>query len=136
MTCTCCQPLSEGHRSAYTTLLFGSSFPLLVEPMVFTFAARLSVAYTGGLWQLYALSNGGFYMAPHGHVEFPVVSPMGLEGELSACAFGMTACLHAFDHLARVSSGRLAQACAEQYSLLRSHALDSAEAGSILESIS
>ena len=134
MTCTCCQPLAEAHRTDYTSLLFGVDFPLRVEPTVFAFADRLSADYIGGLWELYALSNGGFYMGPHSPSVLHVRSENGFEGELSACAFGITACLYAYSHLS-FGDGPCATTCAEQYHLLREHAQDHREARSILAAI-
>ena len=134
MTLTCCQPLAEAHRSDYTALLFGSDFPFRIEPTIFTFADRLSADYTGGLWDFFALSNGGFYMAPTSPRAFQVRCENGFEGELSACAFGVTACLYAFSHLS-FAGGDLAETCAAQYHLLREHMLDHREARSILAAI-
>jgi hypothetical protein len=36
------------------------------ESRVYTWAEELSLAYQGGYWEFYRLSNGGFYMAPAG----------------------------------------------------------------------
>jgi Antirestriction protein len=99
MTCTCCQPLSEAQRVEYTTSLFGAGFPVAVEPALFRFAGLLSPEYTGGYREFYALSNGGFYMAPASDGPIQVRSENGFEGELSACAFGITICLYAFSQL-------------------------------------
>jgi hypothetical protein len=107
-----------------------------VEPTIFTFARRLSPDYTGGLWEFYALSNGGFYMSPQGRSEFRVQCENGFESELSACAFGMTACLYAYSQLSFRDAGEeCARVCAVQYHLLREHALDHREARSILAAI-
>ena len=134
MTCTCCQPLSEAQRVDYSAALFGVAFPLRVEPAIFDIAARLSADYTGGLWDFYALSNGGFYMAPQTDDPFDVRAENGFEGRLSACAFGMTVCLYAYSHLS-FEGGPFAETCAEQYHLLREHMLDHREAQAILAAI-
>ena len=105
-----------------------------VEPLIFTFASHLSAEFTGGLWQFYALSNGGFYMAPSPPGAFHVRSENCFDGELSACAFGITACLYAYSHLS-FGDGDCATTCAGQYHLLREHALDHREARSILAAI-
>ena len=135
MTCTCCQPLSDSQRTDYPASLFGAvDFPFRVEPTVFNIAGQLSAEYDGGLWEFYALSNGGFYMAPATDEPFHVRAQNGFEGRLSACAFGMTACLYAFSHLS-FEGGPFAQTCAEQYHLLREHMLDHREAPAILAAI-
>ena len=99
MTCTCCQPLADAQRVDYPASIFGAHFPFRVEPAVFTIAGHLAPAYTGGLWDFYALSNGGFYMAPQTEELFDVRCENGFEGRLSACALGIAACLYAFSHL-------------------------------------
>jgi hypothetical protein len=134
MTCTCCQPLSDDQRIVYPASLFGAAFPFHVEPAVFTFAQDLSVDYVGGYWEFYALSNGGFYMAPQSCMRFTVRAENGFEGTLSACALGITACLYAYSHLS-FAGGPLAETCAEQYHLLREHMLDHREARAILAAI-
>ena len=135
MTCTCCQPLSDSQRTDYPASLFGPiDFPFRVEPTIFDFAGQLSADYSGGLWEFYALSNGGFYMAPKTDEPFDVRAENGFEGRLSACAFGMTVCLYAFSHLA-FADGSFAETCAEQYHLLREHMLDHREAQAILAAI-
>jgi len=89
MTCTCCQPLSDDQRIAYPAALFGAAFPFGVEPAIFTFAQELSSDYTGGYWEFYALSNGGFYMAPKTDEPFKVacqnehrIAPIAREARL------------------------------------------------------
>ena len=134
MTCTCCQPLSDNQRIAYPAALFGAAFPFGVEPAIFTFAQELSSDYTGGYWEFYALSNGGFYMAPESGSLFVVRAENGFEGSMSACALGITACLYAYSHLA-FGNGEVAATCAEQYQLLREHAIDHREAAAILAAI-
>ena len=135
MTCTCCQPLTEPQRIDYPAALFGAAdFPFRVEPTIFNIAGELSVDYSGGLWEFYALSNGGFYMAPKTDEPFQVACQNGFEGRLSTCAFGMTVCLYAFSHLS-FEGGDLAETCAEQYHLLREHMLDHREAQAILAAL-
>jgi hypothetical protein len=135
MTCTCCQPLSETQRIDYPAALFGGAgFAFQVEPTIFNIAGALSPGYAGGLWEFYALSNGGFYMAPKTDEPFEVACQNGFEGRLSTCAFGMTACLYAFSQLS-FGDGPVAEACAEQYHRLREHAVEHREAQDILAAI-
>ena len=72
-------------------------------------------------------------MSSDSPAAFQVHSENGFDGEMSACAFGMTACLYAYSHLS--FGGDCAKVCAEQYHLLREHALDHREARSILAAI-
>ena len=134
MTCTCCQPLVDAQRVAYPAAIFGAHFPFRVEPAIFMFAGHLSAAYDGGHWEFCALSNGGFYMAPRSPSAFEVRAENGFDGEMSACALGITACLYAYSHLSFGGDG-LAETCATQYHLLREHALDHREARAILAAI-
>lgn len=128
-----CLPVPEVRRVDYTASLFGVDFSMRLEPVIFTMAERLSTDYHGGYWQFYALSNGAFYMAPDGDdAMFNVVCENGFVGKLSADALGITACLYAYSHLSFVEGDRLAVTCAEQYHLLREHAMDHAEMTAIL----
>jgi len=63
----------EDRRLAITEKLFGVWFPMRIEPVVFSFAKRLSKDYTGGYWDFQTLSNGGFYMAPAGDRRYHVI---------------------------------------------------------------
>ena len=91
--------LNETERIEYTAKLFGAHFPLRLEPFIFDMAGSLSRDYTGGYWNMYELSNGGFYMAPDEDRPFRVECMNGYEGTLSADAFGITVCLYAYSNL-------------------------------------
>ena len=56
--------LAYNQRVNHTAKLFGIQFPMHLEPAIYAMAGMLSVDYTGGFWDFYALSNGAFYMAP------------------------------------------------------------------------
>jgi hypothetical protein len=124
----------EARRAAHAGTLFGVAFPMLLEPTIFSFARRLSAAYDGGHWLFYALSNGGFYMAPDRAADFEVRCGNGFEGRLSADALGITACLYAYSTLS-FAEGAFAVTCAEQFHRLREYALGHAEANLILAAI-
>jgi hypothetical protein len=62
--------IHDGNRLTHTAALFGFHFPLHLEPLVYATADSLSADYTGGYWNFYALSNGGFYMAPGGNDRY------------------------------------------------------------------
>lgn len=126
--------LADGERADFVHAVFGLNFPLRLEPTVFSVADHLAEDYSGGYWQFYALGNGGFYMAPDVDHGYEVSCANGFEGTLSSDALGITACLYAYSQLS-FGEGRFAEVCAEQYHLLREHALDHPEAGAILAAI-
>ena len=117
----------EALRMDATDGLFGMHFPLKLEPAIYKFAEYLSSEYNGGYWHFYTLSNGGFYMAPDDGQPFHVSSENGWEGQLSADALGMTACLYAYSHLS-FAGGDFGELCARHYHWLRAFALGHAEA--------
>ena len=54
----------EDQRLSITERLFGIHFPLQMEPVIYGITDRMATEYSGGYWEMYTLSNGGFYMAP------------------------------------------------------------------------
>lgn len=125
--------LNDDDRINYTANHFGDDFPFRVEPFIFNMAGNLSRDYTGGYWNIYELSNGGFYMAPDSDKPFHVVSMNGYEGTLSADAFGITVCLFAYSHLS--FSEELSVMCAEHFHLLREYMMDHPESREIFRAI-
>ncbi|NMM15471.1 MAG: antirestriction protein [Rhodoferax sp.] len=125
----------EADRMDFVDKLFGIHFPLKLEPTVFCFAEQLAApTYNGGHWHFFALSNGGFYMAPRTDTIFKVNADNGFSGQLSGDALGITACLYAYSHLS-FGDGAFAETCAQQYHLLREYMLGHAEVKSILAAI-
>lgn len=129
-----CQRIADASRMQHTDTLFGLHFPLRLEPTIYDMAGRLASEYRGGYWEFYSLSNGGFFMAPRSTTVFDVSCDNGFEGQMSAEALGITACLYAYSHLS-FSDGAFAETCAQQYHLLRDYALDHAEARAIIAAI-
>ena len=78
------QLIPNNYRMRHTAKLFGVHFPLVLEPFIYATTEKLTRDYTGGYWLFYALSNGGFYMAPDDHRTFHVVCENYFEGDLSA----------------------------------------------------
>jgi hypothetical protein len=73
---------------------------LTVEYAVYAFIRKLANQYTGGYWNYLEVSNGGFYIAPTHATSFNVcIDTNGFEGQMSADAAGITACLFALSHL-------------------------------------
>ena len=129
------EPVPENRRMDFINQLFGLDFPLRIEPTIYGNASRLSSDYGGGVWEFYALSNGGFYMAPRSGTSFSALCENGYEGTLSADAFGMTACLYAFSHLSFSNDERFAGTCAAHFQTLREFALDHQQARAISAAI-
>ena len=126
--------IPESERMAFVDKLFGLHFPMRLEPTIYDMAGRLASEYRGGYWEFYALSNGGFYMAPRSTTVFDVSSENGFEGTLSADALGIAACLYAFSTLS-FGEDDFAQICGRHYHLLREYMFEHAEAKSILAAI-
>jgi hypothetical protein len=108
-------------------------FMLKGEVLVYGWLEQLSEDYSGGFWDFYTLSNGGFYMAPSGDKRFNIdVSGNGFTGELSADAAGIVASLFALCYLAnRFGDDK----SINQYHWLREFAIGHAEAGLITRAI-
>ena len=126
--------LRERQRIDVPAALFGHQCGMRVEPTIYNMAGMLSTDYHGGYWEMYRLSNGGFFMEPAADAPFQVAAQNGYDGSMSAQAFGIVVCLYTFSSL---SFGRddFADVCAEQYHLLREYAMDHAEVRDILAAI-
>jgi hypothetical protein len=116
---------------AITERLFGIHFPLRMEPIVYGITDRMAEDYTGGYWEFFTISNGGFYMAPSDDRVYHVTCDNMFEGDLSADALGITACLYAYSHLS-FDNGGFAQECARHYHLLREYLMEHPEVRAIL----
>ena len=125
----------EDQRLTITEKLFGTWFPTRIEPVVFTFAERLSNDYKGGYWEFHTLSNGGFLMTPAGDRLFHVICENQFEGDLSADALGITACLYAYSNLSFAGPDAFADICFDHYHWLKDYALEHHEVESILSAI-
>ena len=125
----------EDQRLAITEKLFGTWFPLRIEPVVYTFAERLSRDYKGGYWEFYTLSNGGFYMAPSCDRPFHVICENQFEGDLTADAFGITTCIYTYSNLSFSAPDAFADICNDQYYWLKDYALEHPEMEAILGAI-
>ena len=124
----------EAERMACVDKLFGIGYVLKLEPTVFSMAERLAADYHGAYWQFYALSNGGFYMAPQSDTIFDVCCENGFEGKLSANALGLAATLYAYSHLS-FGGDAFADLCSNQYHLVREFMFQHQEVRSISRAI-
>jgi len=124
----------EDQRLVITERLFGMAFPLQLEPVVYGITDRMTEEYDGGYWDFFTLSNGGFYMAPSGDRIFHVRCQNMYEGDLSADALGITACLYAYSNLS-FSLSDIAREYARHYHLLREYMMEHPEVREILGAI-
>ena len=133
--------VTDDRRVNHAAEIFGIHFSLRLEPYVYAVTGKLARNYTGGYWEFYTLSNGGFYMAPRFERTFHVISENSFEGDLSADALGITACLYGYSHLSfggmlsLDSDEGFAETCAWQYHWLRDYMLGHPEAAAILGAI-
>ncbi len=121
-------------RVQCTAKLFGVNFSMRLEPTIYAKASMLAAQYQGGFWEFYALSNGGFYMAPRPDTIFTVSCENGFEGQLSADALGIAACLYAYSNLS-FGEGDFAALCGQHFHLLREFMMEHREARAIVRAI-
>jgi hypothetical protein len=129
------QLVPEDQRLAVIEQLFGVSFPLMIEPVIFHITERMAEAYSGGFWRFWHLDNGGFYMAPDSDQMFAVSCDNYFTGELSADALGITACLYAYSHRSFSRDEAVGRVCAQHYHWLRAYMFEHPEVASILGAI-
>lgn len=122
-------------RSDHVGELFGVQFPMRLEPFIYWATSQMAPDYKGGYWQFYALSNGGFYMAPETHRSFQVSCQNFYRGTLSADALGIVACLYAYSHLSFTRDEKLGRIYARHYHLLREYMCEHREVAEILGAI-
>jgi hypothetical protein len=115
-----------------TEQLFGIHFPLQMEPVIYGITERMAEDYKGGYWDMFTLSNGGFYMAPSDERILHVTCDNQYEGVLSADALGITACLYAYSHLS-FSNTRFARVSACHYHRLREYMFEHPETREMIQ---
>ena len=106
---------------------------LRLENTVFEFMRQLAAQYVGGVWDMFELSNGGFYMRSGTEPVRLVVHSNGFDGVMSADAAGVTVCLFAYSHLSFQYPDE--DLFGRHFYQLRAFALDHPEAGSIFAAI-
>jgi len=100
--------------------VFGVKYMIKAESMIYQWMGVLCREYTGGYWDFYELSNGGFYMAPAAREVFKIsVQGNGFTGEMSNDTAGLLATLNAVCHLAN-STGK--DEFVDLYYLIRDYA--------------
>ena len=91
--------VSDNERLKFLPKYFGR-FMISGEAMIYSFLTHLCEGYTGGYWEFYELSNGGFYMAPRSLETLFMSNPMNhFSGEMSNQAAGITVCLFTLNAL-------------------------------------
>ena len=127
--------LPTHRRTQVTSELFGLNFPMKLEPLIFNLTDHIADNYSGGYWDFYTLSNGGFYMSPCSDDHFNVSCENGFEGRLSGDALGIVVCLYAYSHLSFSGRNGFDEVCAEHYHLLREFASAHGESLGIFSAI-
>ena len=123
---TTCRLVPESQRLSITAELFGSYFPMRLEPTIYNITGQLATAYTGGHWDFLTVSTRdgyAFYMRPSGGGVYAVESPNGWSGVMSADALGITACLYAYSHLSFSAPPTMAGVLSDQYHSLREYVM-------------
>lgn len=112
---------------------YAGKWMLSVENGVYTALSRFCEGYTGGYWNFYELSNGGFYMAPDLDGILPLfIDSNGYEGDVSADAAGIISTLFALNYVCNLSSD---EKLIDRYYWLRDFAGEHAEADEIFTAI-
>lgn len=127
--------IDTAERTSVIADLFGSAFALQIEPFIFHIASTQAQSYSGGYWDFYGLSNGGFYMALDADERYQVSCPNYYRGEMSGDALGIAACLCAYSHLSFSNELPFAKNCARHFFLLRDYAGEHSEAVAIFGAI-
>ncbi len=103
---------------------------LVFENKVYNWTTILSKDYTGGYWEFYNLSNGGFYMAPKTDKTFYIINPMnGFTGHMGYEAVGISVCCLVFSDLS--FDFQINPVWADRFYQLRAFAMQHTEAISI-----
>lgn len=122
--------VSKNNRLSFLPRFFGPRLMMKGEALVYAWMRRLSKDYSGGLWNFYVLSNGGFYMAPEAGRMRVSVEGNWFDGEMSADAAGATATMFTLGQLAAED-----ERMGDLYHLLREFIHEHAEASVIFRAI-
>lgn len=119
--------IAEKDRLNLLSNFFGNQLMIRGESLVYAYMGSLALAYNGGGWDFYTLSNGGFYMAPKAE-SFEVTNELTTV-TLSGDAAGVAATMLAINHL--LSSGAECDKLRSSYQALRDYASSHVEASLI-----
>lgn len=125
----------DDKRLSHIEALFGTHFPLLIEPVIYGITERMAEGYQGGLWQFWRLDNGGFYMAPDSDQIYQVSCDNYFTGQLSTDALGITACLYTYSHCSFSQDKMFGKLMSDHYHWLRAYMFEHPEVAGILGAI-
>ncbi|MFO9250761.1 antirestriction protein [Legionella pneumophila serogroup 8] len=124
--------VNDNQRLFFLSKYFGNKM-MIAENGIFNALGKLCSGYTGGFWNYYELSNGGFYMAPCLDEKLELfVESNGYKGVLSADAAGIVACLYVINQFCwKYKSEKMIN----HYYLLRDFAAEHTETSEIYAAI-
>lgn len=128
--------VDDEQRLEFLPKFFGEPRMMRGEQLVYSWMECLTKDYSGGYWEFYTLSNGGFYLAPSGksHYQFEI-DTNGFSGLLSSDAAGIVATLFAIGHLCEDPNTPNLEALIDHYHELREFIYVHPENGLILSAI-
>ena len=100
----------DAEHAQLTAAYFGDRF-LWIESFIHDSAASLCPDLDDGTWEMYELTNGGFYMAPKTANALRIECADGSELDLSGEALGIVASLEALRLLASSPENSFGSAC-------------------------
>lgn len=98
--------VGENDRLRILPQYCGARYMLVVENAVYDWMGCLDGTYSGGQWEFYELSNGGFFMALSGVESCNIDAPNMYSGKMSAEAAGITVTLYALNYVANQTAQR------------------------------
>ncbi len=110
-------------------------YMLIAENAIFNIMGELCSTYSGGYWNFFELSNGGFFMAPKADPEHKFniqCDGNGYDGQMSAEAAGITVTLFA---MSRLSFRYQVDTFVDHFHWLREYADSHPEAAEIFAAI-
>ena len=117
-------------------LNLGSPIPLGLDMQVFSVMDRLSASYSGGVWDYWRLSNGGFFMSPRREDSMTIrVDGNFFEGEVSPQAAGIIATLFGLNWAMPRNQGKALDTMVKHFDLLRDYAFTHEEADAIFAAL-
>jgi len=113
-----------------------SVYMMVFENRLYDQMVQLAPDYKAAYWNMYELSNGGFYMSPRVSGLLTVETPNQFTGQLSADAAGITACLYVYSEMSfAITNEDMRQTLTNLYHNLREWALDHEESALIFAAI-
>lgn len=125
--------VQDNLRLQFLPKYFGKHF-FRSEQSIYNTLGKIAHQYTGGYWQFYELTNGGFYMAPDEDIKFKIyIEGNGYDGIVSADAAGIIVSMMVINQLCWHDPSN--ETMIEKYYLLREYALEHKEAQRILNAL-